>query len=93
MVVLDIPPEYGYVLGVAVAMFLVQQLAFVIPVLKARKATGIKAVSEAGIRTHPTTCLLAMTLKALNVTSSVSTLNVTSSVSTSLSCTADAVSA
>ena len=43
MVSIDVVPEYGYVLAVGVAMYLVQQLVFVIPVVKARVRTGIKA--------------------------------------------------
>ncbi|KAJ3210262.1 hypothetical protein HDU83_003415 [Entophlyctis luteolus] len=44
-VTLQIASEYGYVLAVLVAIYLQQNVAFVIPVVKARKATGIKAPS------------------------------------------------
>eukprot|EP00040_Diaphanoeca_grandis_P019285 m.101777 g.101777 ORF g.101777 m.101777 type:complete len:150 (+) comp27349_c1_seq1:98-547(+) len=43
MVTLTVDKEYGYIIGLSVAFFFQQQLAFVIPVVRARMATGIKA--------------------------------------------------
>lgn len=40
---LKIKKEYGYVLFIAVLLYLTQQLLFVIPVIKERSSTGIKA--------------------------------------------------
>ena len=40
---LKIKKEYGYVLFIAVLLYLTQQLLFLIPVMKERSSTGIKA--------------------------------------------------
>lgn len=40
---MEIKPEYGYVLLIAVLLYIHQQLVLVIPVIKQRQSTGIKA--------------------------------------------------